>query len=68
MNEKKYYLGEEIEKGKMEGIDAGIFTEQLLQNLRSSRRVSWVKIGGKCYYTRDDIETYIERNKVKTTI
>lgn len=65
---KKYYSGEEIEKGKMEGIDAGIITEQLLMNLRSSRKICYTKIGGKCYYTKEDIESYIERNKVKITI
>ncbi len=64
---KKYYTGEEIENGKMEGIDAGIFTQQLLQNLRSKRRIAWTKIGGKCYYTREDIQKYIDRNKVKVS-
>lgn len=65
---KKYYSGEDIEKGKMEGIDAGIFTKQLLMNLKSLRKICYTKIGGKCYYTKEDIESYIERNKVKITI
>lgn len=65
---KKYFSGEDIEKGKMEGIDAGIITEQLLMNLRSSKKICYTKIGRKCYYTREDIETYIERNKVKIAL
>jgi len=65
---KKYFTGEEIEAGKMEGIDAGIFNQQLLQNLRSRRKISWTKIGGKCYYTLEDIQKYIDANKVKISI
>ena len=66
MTNKKYYTAEEIEKGLMQGIDKGIFTKQLIQNLRASRKLSYTKIGGKTYYTEDDIEEYIAKNRVKS--
>jgi len=65
MYEKKYYSAEEVAAGKMHGIDAGLFTSQLLQNLRASRKISYTKIGGKTYYTEQDIQAYIELNRVK---
>ena len=66
MTQKKYYTAQEIEDGMMPCIDAGIFTKQLIQNLRASRKLSYTKIGGKAYYTEDDIEEYIAKNRVKS--
>ena len=63
--EKKYYTAEEIEEGKMEGIDKGIFTKQLIQNLRAAKKISYTKIGGRTYYTREDIQEYIAKNRVR---
>jgi len=62
---KRYYSGNEIEKGLMPDIDQGIFTKLLLQNLRAQKKLSYVKIGGRAYYTQNDIELYIDKNRVK---
>jgi len=66
MKIKNYYTAEEIEEGMMPGVDAGIFTKQLLQNLRGQKKISYTKIGGKTYYTIEDIEEYINRNRIKS--
>jgi len=66
MTQKKYYTAQEIEDGMMPCIDAGIFTKQLLQNLRGQKKLSYTKIGGKTYYTIEDIEEYIGRNRIKS--
>ena len=63
--EKKYYTPQEICDGKMEGIDKGIFTIQLFRNLNGKKIITWTKIGNRVFYTRDDIESYLERNRRK---
>lgn len=36
-----------------------------LQNLRVTKTISYTKIGGIIYYSQEDIEKLLERNKVK---
>jgi hypothetical protein len=63
---KNYYSGYEIEQGLMPKIDKGIFTKMLLQNLRAQKKLGYCKIGGRTYYTIEDIKKYIDKNKVKS--
>lgn len=65
---KILFTAKEIENGKIEGIDKGLFTTQLLNNLRATRKINYTKIGGKCYYKKEWLEKYIENNNVKTKI
>lgn len=63
--QKKYFSPKEICDGKMEGIDPGLFTIQLFRSLNGKKIITWTKIGNRVFYTRDDIESYLERNRRK---
>ena len=65
---KKYYKAVDLENGIWEdGVQIlPAFSKTLLRNLRSSRRITYQKIGRECVYTKEALEEYLNSSTVKS--
>lgn len=65
---KKYYKADDLKNGIWENDIQTIppFSKTLLRNLRSSRKITYQKIGRECVYTKEALEEYLMNSTVKS--
>lgn len=63
---EKYYTSDEVAKGKIEGLPK--ISDSTLRDLRSKRRIKFLKVGRYCYYTKSWIEEYLKGQTVEPKV
>lgn len=67
---KKYYTSEDVAQGIKDKDGTEIFPpleKRTQDNLRTNRRLSYCKIGGKVYYSIENLQEYIQKNTVQAS-